>query len=399
MKSSITGNGTTHIYYNVSITNDDISGQTKPPNIDFNETRTQPFISNPSEYFMSVVRFSLDTTGLPLMAPQPQIGTPTSANALIYSITYSVTIGGTDYDLQQYIIFEPQEQNLLPPSAPLTHADIASPYWYLTSYQWWNGIVNTTLKNLWTAFINAYGPTGLNVLDATQLAAVAPTILWDTGSKTASMSTDATAFDQNPTTGQGNAAIKIYFNSPMYTLYSSFPTESYGWSGNIVNGKNYLLAIRSTSNNVVTDFTTGISTISTFQDYSTIALWNPIQAVVFTTSLLPIIPEMTAAPIEFTGANGFISSGNNANLTNALTDFEVAVGETELYLPQVTYVPQGEYRLVDLFGTNPVSSINIVVYWKDRFGGLVPVTLASGGSANFKLMFRRRDYNNLVVGY
>jgi hypothetical protein len=39
MESSLTGNGTTHIYYNVNITNNDTTGLSKPPQVSFIETR------------------------------------------------------------------------------------------------------------------------------------------------------------------------------------------------------------------------------------------------------------------------------------------------------------------------------------------------------------------------
>ena len=137
MQSSITGNGTTHVYYNISITNDDTTGKNKPPNIEFNETRTQPFLSNPSEYFMSVVRFSLDTApGLPLFIPQAEIGG--NGTDLIYTLTYSYSPDGgvTNYDLQQRLVYVPQDVNVNQPTAPITFADLSNPYYWISNYQW-----------------------------------------------------------------------------------------------------------------------------------------------------------------------------------------------------------------------------------------------------------------------
>jgi hypothetical protein len=82
-----------------------------------------------------------------------------------------------------------------------------------------------------------------------------------------------------------------------------------------------------------------------------------------------------------------------------LTDLEVPLTFGWETKPTINYSPQAEYRLTDLFGTSPVSAINVVVYWKDKFGGLHPLTLASGGNANIKIMFRRKDYGNLELPY
>lgn len=396
MQSSITGNGTTHIYYNISITNDDTTGRNKPPNIEFNETRTQPFLSVPAEYFMSVVRFSLDTSpGLPLFIPQAEIGG--NGTDLIYTLTYSYSPDGgvTNRDYQQKLVFSPQEKELVAPTAPISFNDLSSPYYWLSSYQWFNGeILNAALAAGWAAFKAAYPSPQL---PAACYTAATPYSQWDTGANTSTLVTPQTCFDQS-STGQGALAVKLFFNTPLFSLFPSFPSECFGWS-NVQNGKNYLIAVQNAGYNTSTDFLTNAVSILTFQEYATTPLWNPIQSLVFTTNLLPVVPELTAAPIRFGNTGSFTSSGNNANLTNTLTDFEVALQKGSEYLPTVNYVPAGEYRLIDLFGTSPVNSINVNIYWRNRFGALTPVTLASGGNCNLKIMFRRKDFNNLTVGY
>ena len=378
MQSSITGNGTTHIYYNISITNNDTTGLVEPPKIDFNETRNQPFINNPSQYFMSVIRFSLDTSTLPIFACQPQLN-PVTPGDLIYSIT--MTQGA--YTYRQYINFRPQTQNIPLPSYPLTYNDSNSRYWELYSYQWWNNLVNE-------AFVAC--TNGLNALVAGSITA--PFMIWDPSGYTAILNTDAAYFDQTP--GVLAEPVYIYFNSPMWVLYSSYNSEYFGTQ--VTDGKNYQLVIANQQGqNEWTDSTTSITWIQSYQEYPTSPLWNPVQSIVFTTALLPIVPELTAAPVAFESAGNFVSFGNNSNLTNTLTDFEVPLTKGSEYKPLINYSPQSEYRLTDLFGTNPCSSINVTIFWRDRYGTLYPVTLSPGSSANIKIMFRRKDFSNLVV--
>lgn len=379
MQSSITGNGTTHIYYNISITNNDTTGLTAAPRIDFNETRNQPFINNPSQYFMSVVRFSMDTSTLPIFACQPQRD-PVNPNELIYSITMSQ--GAFSY--QQYIVFKPQTNELPIPPYPLSFADSVSHYWELYSYQWWNNLVNE-------AFVAC--TAGLNALVGGSITA--PFNIWDPSGYTAILNTDAAYFDQTP--GVLATPVYIYFNTPMWVLYSSYNAKYLGTD--VILGKNYELQIANQQGqNEWTDTTTGITWIQSYQEFPTSPLWNPVQAIVFTTALLPIVPELTAAPVAFEGVPGaFVSYGNNANLTNTLTDFEVALEKGSEYKPTINYAPQSEYRLTDLFGTSPCSAINVTIFWKDRYGVLTPVTLSAGSSCNVKIMFRRKDFSNLFI--
>jgi hypothetical protein len=383
MQSSLTGNGTTHIYYNINITNNDTTGLSAPPIIDFNETRNQPYLGNPSEYFMSVVRFSVDTPTLPLFIPQPVIG-GSNANQLIYSVTLEYK----DVYAQVYLTFAPQTQAIAPPATPITQFDISNQYYYIYSYQWFvDVIVNPAL-------ISAYDQLKtLAIAKGYTLPSLfAPFMLWDPSSSSGILNLDTQGYDFATL----DDPIKLYFNTPMYNLFSSFSASYFGFDG-IVGGKNFLINSYNNGFNTFKSSTNGVIYIQVIQEYPTAPLWNPVSSLVFTTSLMPVVPELTAAPAIFSGGSGFSSSGNNSNLTNILTDLEVPLTHGWETKPTVNYVSSSEYRLTDLFGINPVSSINVTVFWKNRFGSLFPLTLASGGSANIKIMFRRKDYNNITL--
>jgi len=59
----------------------------------------------------------------------------------------------------------------------------------------------------------------------------------------------------------------------------------------------------------------------------------------------------------------------------------------------VEYNPGAEYRLIDMNSTTNLSRLDIIVYWKDRFGGLHPFELQPGCAASIKLMFRRKEFD------
>jgi hypothetical protein len=134
-----------------------------------------------------------------------------------------------------------------------------------------------------------------------------------------------------------------------------------------------------------------------YQEGSTIALLNPIQSLVFTTAMLPVIPSLTSVPKVFNAPSGLFNVGNNSNLTPVLTDFQVPISATNTYRPSVEYTPSSEYRLADLYGTSPLSALEMSVFWKDVYGGLHPFFLGAGCSANIKIMFRRKDFNTALL--
>ena len=383
MNSSITGNGVSHIYYNITLTNNDTSDTHFPPPISFTETRNSPFLNCPEDYFMSVVRFQLDTPTLPVMTCQPLVGSALDVDTLIYRVwlRYKTTTVGVN------IVFVPQNSFSAKPVGPLSLADQQSEYFNIYNYQWFIDMLNTTLT---TAFNDLHGniPPG----------ASAPFFGWDTGGNVAILQQNIL----NENYGVNQDSLEIYFNTPLYTLFNSFIFTS-GYVPNItpdtVGHKLYVETGLNAIVSSITPYTGGTAEkyFNMVQEYSTVPLWTPIDSIVFTTSMLPLTPELQAAPVSFNTKGVFESIGANANLTTVLTDFIVPLTTGGEYKPSINYTPTAEYRLVDLFGTSPINSIQVNVFYKNRFGTLIPLLLGSGCNASIKIMFRRKDFANMII--
>ena len=136
----------------------------------------------------------------------------------------------------------------------------------------------------------------------------------------------------------------------------------------------------------------------TVQEVSSLAMWNPIASVVFCTGMLPIISTNTSLPITYgeTTNDNLASNGNNSNLTNIISDFEIPVSETNQYRPVLVYNPSAEYRLMDMNSMMNLNKIDITVYWKTHFGAYIPLRLQPGCATHIKIMFRHK---NLYLGY
>lgn len=384
--SSITGSGTGHIYYNITLTNNDTASAGGFPAVSFTETRNSPFINCPEDYYMSVVRFSLETPTLPVMVCQPVVGS-TDAKLLIYQIqlTYKANgspAGDPPQQVTATLWFVPPDLTTPPPPLPIQANDIENSYYNLYSY-------NAFILILNEAIARAYNTMGDLPTDVAP-----PYFSWDTGGNLAIL-TISTLLTQNTV---GNGIMSIGFNTPLFTLFSSFNSQRYQ---DINNNIFYKIIVDTGPSAIISSEVGPASTTLYFyqviQEYTTCPLWTPIDSIVFTTSMIPINPELTAAPVVYNNNQTFQSVGTNANLTTILTDFIVPLTTGTEYKPSINYTPAGEYRLVSMFGTSPCSSIQINVYYKNRFGGLIPLTLGFGCSASIKIMFRRKDFGNVIL--
>ena len=134
------------IYYDITVSNFQ-STVTKPPVFFFNEQRNNPFIMNPEDYYLSILRFTLETGSLPVFIPSIQ---PNQAdvNKTIYSFTMEYTYppvgvaGSTVYtSAQTFVDWIPQDfaaQVPLPPSANINRIQNNSTgYYNCYSYSYW----------------------------------------------------------------------------------------------------------------------------------------------------------------------------------------------------------------------------------------------------------------------
>jgi hypothetical protein len=225
---------------------------------------------------------------------------------------------------------------------------------------------------------------------------------WNQENLTAIVSADNSIF---AVTALNTTNAKIFFNQSMSTLFDSF---AYIYPNVIRSSPQYSFLVMDTQSGaglfiVSTYSVTGIITpvytaIQVIQDHQTASLMNPVQSIVFSTSLLPIVPENIGQPRIMNGlaSNNQTITGSAAQLFPAITDFSIPFTALNNYVPDISYVPSGEYRLVDMYGESPINQIDVDVFWKDIYGILHPFLLSSGCSGSIKMMFRSKKFGNIV---
>lgn len=375
-----------NVYYDVTITNLETINQ-NPPSLYFNETRNTPFVYDPESYYLSIIRFTLDTPTLPVFIPiiQPNQG---NRDLTIYSVTLSYTDPVTliTYNEQTFVTFVQQIFGVVVPAPPSQTNDglqnNQTGYYEVLNYQYWIQLINDTFVTCFTA-LNAQVVAGGGTLPS----ANAPSMAWDTTTNTAILTAEQVGYDTtlaNP--------IEIYMNPAMYQIFSSFPVIIKG-SVDILFGKNIQLIMDGFGGANVVKFPPTAPSASQYdalqvvQEYSTIALWTPITSIVFTSNTLPVVPANISAPLLFVNGQIYSNGGNNSNISQVVTDF---VSDDGIYKPNIVYTPSAQYRLINLVGNTPIYNLDLNVYWKSRTGVLQPFKLSSGSTATIKLLFTRK---------
>jgi len=370
------------VYLDLVITNLDTTTKA-PPTLYYNQTRNSPIIANPEDYYLSIIRFTLDTPTLPIFLPEIQPNQP-DLNLTIYSVSLSWTDPATSitYTQLEYIIFAPQDLSSAVPQPPSQTStglqDNSSGYYYIYTFQYWIYLINQTFATCFTNLAYQVALAGA-VLPTTN----APIMTFDTNTQIAILNCDVLGYNYT-----SSNYIKIFMNPALFQLFSSFPfiIESFDLTNNNLNVLIQTNTFGGANEIQFPPINPTYQAIQVVQEYSTIALWSPITSIVFCSNTLPIVPTNISAPAVYVNGTIF-NNGNNSMVEQIITDF---VSDTGFYKPNIVYNPSAQYRLISLTGNRPIYNVDISVFWKDRIGALVPVKLGSGTTATVKILFSKK---------
>jgi hypothetical protein len=373
------------IYYDIQISNiDDID--TLPPVLNFIETRNNPFLYESDKYYMSIIRFSLETPNLPVFIPTIQPSPNTDINLTIYSVTLQ-WINPLDtsqiFTSQQFITYVPQSNiATLPPNPTQTDNGLqynTTGYYNIYNYQYFIYLINNAFTLAYQQLLTQVTSAELNLPSS-----YSPILSWDTSNNTAILNCDVLGYSTTSTN-----YIKVFFNTALAQLFSSFPVRITSASSYL--GLNTQIITDSYNNSNIIQYPPYNPTydaIQVFQEFSTISLWSPVTSIVFTSNTLPIVSNQVSTPIIYNNGNQLGSNGNNALISQVITDF---ISNEGTYKPNLVYEPSAQYRYIELLSNRPLNTFDLQVYWKDRQGVLIPFYLSSGCTATIKVLFTKKN--------
>jgi len=357
------------IYYDLIVSNIE-SQLIDPPQLVFKSSRSSPYIKNPSKYRVSIARWQISNTNtLPIWRPL-MLPYSTDPNKSIYSIVLEYQ--GVSF--RQYMDYEPQNKAIQVPLAPSTQPNglqnNSTSYYDVYNYSYAIYLINETFKKAFEGLSN------LITLPTDHV----PVMSYDASTNIALLSCDVLFYSLKI-----DDPIKIYFNSSLGNIFSSFPFLIKSLSD---NGKNFQLQTDLFSETSISPFPPyendpdlQYDALQIYQESNTMtSAMCPISSIVINSINLPVVNNIEGDPQIYVNQTLF-DAGNGNQTSSLITDFIA-----ESYENYIIYSPN-VYRYIELNGDQPLYNLDMSVFWKDTLGNLNKFLLPCGGFATIKIMF------------
>lgn len=383
-KVSIETESSNRIYYNVLISQDGTNGNQAPTPVSFSETLNTALLDDPNNYYLSLIRMNIPMNTVPILIMPIKPYPNTDINKTIFTVTLSYK----SFTASQPVIYFPtdlysQTPNPLSASAPLQ--DFSSSYYYVYTYQAFINMINSAYALCFTALSAAASGAG----DALPTGSLAPYIIYLTDVyKVAIIATIA---------GYDNALsdhIKIWMSSNLDKYFDGIECFNYGYGLPTFMDTQYI--VENNHNNYYTPPSSpDVSPATNLyyimeQQYQALTNWNALQSVQVRSNLLALSPEYVPVTTQFdTGNNN--SQGQLSGvgiLTDFVPDFNNQVpSDTRTNLQYNSTV----YRAIDIRSTQPVTRVDLIIYWTDVYNIAHVLTMYPNTLATFKLLFIRKN--------
>jgi hypothetical protein len=331
------------IYYNVSQIN---SSSDTSIIAQYSENRQTPILNIPEDYYMSVIRFDIDATDIPIFLwPNDTDGSP---NNEYYSIGL---YNGTNAYVQPLTFIQ-------------STANVINSFNAIYSYQTFCDILNNAFRALRVQAGSPFASMPFMTFDYT------------TGQYTFIVSKE-----------YSDAGYTFYFNRPLFYKFVNFQAtrngipaifQTFDYYQIIVSNRtfNILLGVQDPNNVIIT------TAYQMKQEYQNLYNLSSLSKIFITSTKIP-------GNFEYISTN--FGTGSNSNSMKIISDYvapnDAFIGANRSVF---TYYPTAEYRLVDLNGKEPLLSTDFQLFWEDELNNSYPIFLPPGGSFSIKLMFRKK---------
>ena len=361
------------IYYNISIVGTSSTFNSNFFNLVpaiYQEQLNQSIINCPCDYYMTITRFTIPTNIVPIFIFIPQPYPNTDKDLGIYSFTLEYNGIFSPQTFVKFISSNPTAEKPIKVSAsnPVWSRGV---YYYVYNYIDYIVMINNTLK------------TAFNDLPSKPAGSTAPFITFDASTQLLSLLGDAAFYNQTLAT-----PINIYFNTYTQKFFDGLPyvfNSAYDPLGRDCKftildtyDNSYLLPNKPPPS-------TGSFYLRMIQNYNTLSNWNSFKSLQIITNLIPIKNEYVPSSQQ---------SDNNAGIVNLLgvvSDFEPILYQGAESRTSLQYQQIGPYRLIDMTDLNPLSKLDISVYWTDELLNRYLLYIGDGLLLTLKIAFIKKS--------
>lgn len=319
----------------------------------FQQNLDEIFITNPSEYYVSVVRFSIPCQNIPIFVPEIQEFPNTNINNTVYSVSLEYNGFTSGETFIQFVSSNPGVY-ALPISASSPEANTSSIYYWIYNFQAFIDMVNTALATAFTNLSIASGGT-------LPVGSVAPYFEFDPATQLISLVAQRLFYDQTllqPINIFMNYKLFVYFDA-IEAIYLGTGTNNY-----LANGKDFQLVIKDLKNNWYNPSFVAPAAPPAYykmtQNFSNLVSWNVFKSLQISSNMIPIREEYAPSLRD--------TAGSNTESQTFLKDFEPVLNNGGDSRGILYFVLDGPYQLIDLLSTTPLTKLDLTMYWVDRFG-------------------------------
>lgn len=377
-----TDNDPSQVYYNVNMFN----SSHIPVPASYNESRQTPLLTNPSKYYLSVIRFSIPGQEIPTFIAQALPYPNTDINKLVYSVTLTGTGGissgpvNLEFNPNYNTVLQPIVKTFTPTNPRQNEMD---PYYYVNSYQYMIDMINTALATAY-GFLGGSGGTGSSTEP--------PYMTYDAFTGLCSLWAQTSYFQNADPLNTSN--IIVWFNHALENFFPSFDYIFNGYMPGLEGqtGQEFGIFIKDNfNNNGLGNPNSPTGYYQMLQEYPTLFSWNVLQGISFRSNNIPVVFENSTGVSSTMGQS--LQGSISGNQIAFVTDFEpINSGQAGIFRETIQYFPPGEYRLTDLVGTTPLSTIDLQAYWTDKYGNVHPIYIPPHNELTIKLLFRKKSF-------
>ena len=367
------------MYYNLTIRGTNTGVGEVPATI--LAQNSYPILQNPSEYYGSIIRMSVNLFSIPVAFFYPFVDSngnvpDVNKGAIAFTLVY-----GTNSVTQNLTYISNNGET--PPNNGLPYK--ANPYWFIYDYESYINIWNTALL---TAYNSLSSLVGLGILPANHQ----PFFYYNPQSSLIELYCEQTVSE--PKIGN---YLQIFANDNIQPYIKGF---KYAYMNDPSPFKFIMFQVQSLPNTTtpLNNVTLGSLTyIKMSQEFNGMAFWNIVEGVNVLTNLKTI---QEGYYVGNGAASSSISQLSNnlifqSSLTDFLPDLSIGSGSTGAICGIYVYNASSLFRLFQFVNDeSPLLEVSATIVWTDKQGNVWPLNIFSNQVCTLKFMFIKKSLIN-----